>query len=330
MKKVVVTLVIIGIVLILFLSLGPFYILNEGQQAVVIRFGEIVASTNKAGLHLKSPAVDNVVTYSHKILSWDGDPSLIPTMENQFIWVDATARWRIADPVMFYGRLTTMTQAYSRLDDIIESTIKTVISRSPLREAVRSTNIINERPGVAVPTDTAQGQDLEGIQELASLTTTQAKQPDVTKGRRALSNEMLAAAKALTPEFGIELIDIVIRQIRYSDELTESVYNRMVAERNQIAQASRSYGEGRKQRWLGQMENEKRAILSEAYATSEELRGQADAKAAQIYSAAYRQSPRFFEFWRAMESYRKTLPQFSKTLSTDMDYFRFLYSATGR
>ncbi|WP_455382783.1 protease modulator HflC [Salinispira pacifica] len=329
MKKLVVTLIVIGVVLILFLALGPFYIVQEGEQAVVIRFGQIISSTDKAGLHLKSPAVDNVVTYSNKVLSWDGDPSLIPTAENQFIWVDATARWRISDPVMFYGRLTTMTQAYSRLDDIIESTIKTVISRSPLREAVRNTNIINDIKRSILPTD-AQGQDLEGIEELASLTTTQQQQPEVAKGRRALSNEMLAAAKEITPEFGIAIIDIVIRQIRYSDELTESVYNRMVAERKQIAEASRSYGQGRKQRWLGQMENEKRAILSEAYATSEEIRGQADAQAAKTYSAAYRQSPRFFEFWRAMESYRKTLPQFSKTLSTDMDYFRFLYSPTGR
>ena len=329
MKKIVIILVVIGAVLIAFLALGPFYVVNEGEQAVVIRFGQIVASTERPGLHLKSPLIDNVAKYSSKILSWDGDPSLIPTAENQFIWVDATARWKISDPVQFYGRLKTMTQAYSRLDDIIESTIKTVISRSPLREAVRNTNIINQINRSALPTGTT-GQDLEGIEELASLTTTDQKQPEILKGRRALSNEMLDAAKKLTPEFGIELIDIVIRQIRYSDELTESVYSRMVAERKQIAEAYRSYGEGRKRRWLGQMENEKRAILSEAYSTSEEIRGLADAKAAQVYSSAYSRAPGFFEFWIAMESYRKTMPQFNKTLSTEMDYFKYLYSPTGR
>ncbi len=328
MKKFIVVIGIVGAVLIAFLALGPFYIVNEGEQAVVVRFGQIVASTERSGLHLKSPMIDSVEKYSTKILSWDGDPSLIPTAENQFIWVDATARWKISDPVQFYGRLKTMTQAYSRLDDIIESTIKTVISRSPLREAVRNTNIINSIDRSILPTGTS-GQDLEGIEELANLTTTDQKQPEILKGRRALSNEMLAAAKQLTPEFGIELIDIVIRQIRYSDELTESVYNRMVAERKQIAEAYRSYGEGRKRRWLGQMENEKRSILSQAYSTSEEIRGLADAKAAQIYSNAYSKSPRFFEFWRAMESYRKTLPQFNKTMSTDMDYFRYLYSPSG-
>ncbi len=328
MKKLITVLVVAAIVVIVFFLLGPFYIVQEGEQAVVTRFGEIVASTQRAGLHFKTPAVDTVTKYSKKVLSWDGDPSLVPTAENQFIWVDTTARWRISDPVKFYSSVTTMGSAFNRLDTVIESSIKTVISQNQLREAVRNSNIINEIQRASLATDTT-GEDLAGIGELANLTVTDQKQPTVDHGRRSLSTEMLNAARKVTPEFGIDLIDIIIRQIRYSDDLTESVYNRMVAERKQIAQAYRSYGEGRKQAWLGKMQNEKQAILSEAYAKSEEIRGQADAKAAQIYSTAYKQSPGFYDFWRAIESYRKTLPQFSKTLTTDMDYFRYLYSPNG-
>jgi membrane protease subunit HflC len=130
----------------------------------------------------------------------------------------------------------------------------------------------------------------------------------------------------MVPEYGIELIDVVTRQIRYSNELTQSVYARMIRERNQIAQYFRSQGEGRKAEWLGKMDNEKRSLLSAAYSQAETIRGTADAEAARIYADAYNRDRQFFDFWRAVESYRTTLPKFEKTLSTDMEYFRYLYT----
>jgi membrane protease subunit HflC len=134
----------------------------------------------------------------------------------------------------------------------------------------------------------------------------------------------------MMPEYGIELIDVVTRQIRYSDELTQSVYARMIKERNQIAQAFRSDGEGKKAEWMGKTDNERRSLLSAAYETAETIRGKADADATRIYAEAYSQDRNFFDFWRAVESYRSTVPSFDKTLSTDMDYFKYLYSPTGR
>jgi membrane protease subunit HflC len=140
---------------------------------------------------------------------------------------------------------------------------------------------------------------------------------------------MYEIASQNTPEYGIELVDILIRQIRYSDDLTESVYNRMIKERNQIAEAYRSHGQGKKAEWLGKLEREKETILSTAYRKAETIRGNADAEATQIYAEAYQQDPEFFEFWRSIESYKKTLPQFQKTLSTDMNYFKYLYNKEG-
>jgi membrane protease subunit HflC len=86
----------------------------------------------------------------------------------------------------------------------------------------------------------------------------------VTKGRRQLSFEMVEEAKKMTNEFGIELIDILPRQIKYSDEMTDSVYNRMIKERNQVAEAYRSKGEGDKAEWRGKLEKDKLTIESEA------------------------------------------------------------------
>jgi membrane protease subunit HflC len=104
----------------------------------------------------------------------------------------------------------------------------------------------------------------------------------------------------------------------------------MIKERNQIAEAFRSYGQGKKAEWLGRLENEKKAILSKAYERSETIKGEADAQATSIYARSYEQDPEFFKFWRSIESYRRLMPKFRKTLSTDMEYFDYLYSEMGQ
>jgi modulator of FtsH protease HflC len=328
MKKLITTLVVIAVLLVILVALGPFYIVEQGQQAVVTRFGKIVATDIEPGLKFKFPIIDNVVRYPKKILSWDGDAQRVPTAENQFIYVDATARWKISDPKKFYEAVTSLEQGWARLDDVIDSTIRTVITGNNLREAVRNSNIINE---ISTQPEILQQQDEEvDVEELRKLTYTTTTYETVGRGRDELSKEMYDIAAKLTPGYGIELIDIIIRQIRYSEDLTESVYNRMIKERNQIAEAYRSYGEGKKAEWLGKLENERKTVLSEAYRESETIRGTSDAEAAQIYAEAYKQDPEFFSFWRSIESYRKTLPKFRKTLTTDMDYFKYLYNEEGR
>ncbi len=328
MKKLITTFVVIVVLLVILVALGPFYIIEQGEQAVVTRFGKIVNTNVEPGLKFKVPVVDTVVIYPKKILSWDGDAQRVPTAENQFIWVDATARWKIEDPQKFYEAVTSLEQGWARLDDVIDSTIRTVITSNNLREAVRNSNLINE---ITTQPEILQQEDEEvDVEELRKLTFTETTYETVRRGRNELSNEMFNIAADLTPDYGIELVDIIIRQIRYSEDLTQSVYNRMIKERNQIAEAYRSYGEGKKAEWLGKLENERKTVLSEAYQESETLRGTADAEATAIYAGAYQQDPEFFEFWRSIESYRKTMPNFRKTLTTDMDYFKFLYSEGGR
>ena len=330
MKKVITVLVVAAVLLIVLMLLGPVYVLEEGEQSVVTRFGAIVSSQSDAGLKFKMPVVDTVLKYPKKILSWDGDAQRIPTAENQFIWVDTTARWKIVDPIKFYESVTTLEQGWSRLDDVIDSSVRTVIAENPLNEAVRNSNLINElnrEEAIAIG-----GEDAEatGFDELLKANFTATLYEDVTKGREVLSDAMFAAASKLTAQFGIELIDILIRQIRYSDDLTESVYNRMIKERRQIAEFYRSYGEGKKAEWLGKLDNERRSVLSGAYEKSETIKGTADAEATRIYSAAYGDNAEFFEFWRSIESYKKVLPNFRKTLTTDMEYFKYLYDMNGR
>ena len=103
----------------------------------------------------------------------------------------------------------------------------------------------------------------------------------------------------------------------------------MIKERNQVAQAYRSLGEGKKAEWMGRLESDKRTIESEAYRKSEETKGKADAEASRIYTSAYAKDPEFYRFWKSMESYKETLKNTDTTYSTNMDYFKYLYSADG-
>ena len=322
MKKAIITLAVIAALVIILIILGPFYILSEGEQSVVTRFGAIVKVETTPGLKFKMPFVDTVVRYSSKVLSWDGDAQRIPTKENQFIYVDPTSRWVISDPKRFYETVKTVENAQLRLDDILDSTVRTVISENYLNEAVRNSNRINQ---MTVVEEVSSIDDLEAAERLRSLTVSNTQQESIRVGRQGLSDRMLEIAGSYTKEYGITLIDVVIRQIKYSDDLTESVYQRMIKERNQIAEAYRSYGRGQLAQWEGKTTSEQKAILSNAYAQAEQIKGVADATATKIYADAYKEDPEFFELWRTLDSYRQTMPTMDKVLSTDITYFDLLY-----
>lgn len=324
-KKFLTWILVIVALFIIFLFMGPFYIIDEGNQVVVTRFGSIVNTHTDAGLHIKVPFLDKITTYPKLVLSLDGDAQRIPTKENQFIIVDTTSRWRISDPEKFYQSFTSLNNAYNKLSDIIDSSCRTVITQNRLSEIVRSSNVINENV-----TSESSETSTEDTQELNNLLTESNANETVTKGRSELCRLMTVEANKLVPEYGIDLIDIVPRQIKYSDELTESVYNRMIKDRNQVAQAYRSLGEGKKAEWLGKLESDKRTIASEAYRKSEEIKGNADAEAAAIYAAAYNKDPEFYAFWKSMESYKNNLKDYPATYSTNMDYFKYMYSPDGK
>ena len=323
-KKFIGWLSAILVLLIVFLFMGPLYIVNEGNQVVVTRFGSIVNTHTEAGLYFKIPFLDKVTTYPKLVLSLDGDEHSIPTKEPQYIIVVTTARWRIANPAKFYQNFTTLDNAYNKLSDVIDSSTRTVITQNKLSEIVRSSNLINDKNDFD---DEDEDEETKEIENLVNDSTTNEV---ILKGRNVLCKQMTAEANKLVPEYGIELIDIVPRQVKYSDELTESVYNRMIKDKNQVDQAYRYRGEGKKAEWLGKLENEKRSISSEAYKKSEEIKGAADAEATKIYAEAYGKDPKFYEFWKSMESYKTTLKDYNATYSTGMDYFKYLYSPNGR
>lgn len=307
------------ILIILFFFLKPFYILNEGNVAIITKFGAVVKTEKEAGLHFKMPLIHTVNKYTAKLLRLDGDPQKILTLEKQYLRVDTTSRWRIVDVKKFYESLTTYDSAYSRLSDIVDSSVRDIISVNSLADVVRSSNIINE-------SKTTEEFNLENAEvDLGSLKTEKVNFPVIKKGRETLADEILAKANSQLGEFGLEVVDLIFKGIKYSDELENSVFSRMIKERNQIAGTFRSTGDGEKLKILGELENEKRTILSQAYAESERIKGDADAKAVAIYAESYGKSPEFYSFWKSMEIYKNSLPETEKILSTDMEYFQYLY-----
>jgi len=292
---------------------SSFFIVPEGRQALVTQFGRPVAGPYKqAGLYFKLPFIQQVHMFEKRLLKWDGKPNQIPTRDKKYIWVDTTARWRIVDPLKFLKTVGTEEAALSRLDDIIDSVVRDMVSSNLLVELVRSADW---KPAPPTPEAAAMAK-LEP-----------AKHVQVKKGRAVITREMLKAAAALTPRYGIELVDIQIKRINYVKQVQRRVFERMISERKRIASQYRSEGEGEKRRILGKMERELARIRSEAYRKAQQIRGLADAQATAIYAQAFGQDPRFFAFWRTLTAYKR-LPKgkLELLLTTDSQLLRYIRS----
>lgn len=291
--------------LVLILGLNSMFIVEEGYQAITVQLGEIKHTYTNAGINFKVPFVQNVEIFPKMIKTWSNKPDDIITNDKEYLQVDVTARWKIVDPVLFYKVNRTVRQSYSKLDNVLDPQIKTVIARNNRVEVIRSTNNM-----------------LEYKDKYPS-----SEDSIITNGRASLSEQIKAGVEEDLKKQGIEITEIIFTRVRFSDNLTASVYDSMIKSRNVIAAQYRAEGEGAKQEIIGQTDKRVREIRSEAKAYAQETMGAADAKAAKIYSEAYDVDPEFYSFWRALESYKETLPRFNKTFSTDMEYFQYLYSS---
>jgi len=303
---------IAGIILIILALLGnPFYIVNEAQQAIITQFGKPVGEPiKKAGLHLKIPFIQKVHYFEKRILEWDGDPNQIPTKDKKYIWVDATARWRISDPLKFYQSVYDETGGQARLDDIVDAAVRDSVTSHNLIEIVRSSNrIINELDSLQ------EGKEFieEGVLERVKL------------GREKIREEILKRAKELMPQYGIELIDVRIKRINYVEEVRRKVYERMIAERKRAAERYRSEGRGIRAEIEGKTQKELKKILSEAYKKSQKIKGEADGRATQIYASSYGKDPQFFSFIKTLQTYKDTVDENTTViLTTNSEYLRYL------
>ncbi len=307
----VVLLALIG----LLLAKPAMFVVDQAEQVIIVQFGQPVGEViTEPGLHWKKPFIQDVRRFDKRIMPWDGDVSQVPTLGREFILVDATARWRIADPLKFMQSVRDEAGARTRLDDIIDSVVRDIISGTDLEEIVRSADW-----DVDVKTLAEEGVAIGEVD---------LDKPK--KGRERLEQEILAAAAKQTPELGIELVDVRLKRINYIDSVRAQVENRMVSERQSIAERFRSEGQGRSQEILGEMERELRTIRSEAERQAAEIRGKADAQATKIYGESYGADPEFYAFLSTLESYQSMGSNTTLMLGADSEFFRYLESTRRR
>lgn len=318
---------IIGAI-ILIIILNPFYVLQEGKQAIKVQFGKPVGEPIiNAGLHFKIPFIQTIHFFEKKVMEWDGYPNQIPTKDKRYIWVDTTARWKISNALRFYQSVRDERGGQARLDDIIDAAVRDLVTSHDLIEVIRSTNRILTESDIVKTTIQADTVNIDNeLAETIPLLEIEAAALETIKlGREKLRKKILEHASDLTPQYGIELIDVRIKRINYVDEVKKRVYERMIAERKRAAEQYRSEGRGSSAEIEGRAERELRGILSEAYKTAQEIEGSADAEAARIYAETYQKNPDFYNFIKTLQTYHNSIDKNSTLiLSTDSVYYKLL------
>lgn len=307
-------LMLVGGLLAAIVWFASVYTLSETEQAILTQFGRPVGGVIKnPGLHVKMPFIQTLHRFERRWLEYDGDANEIPTRDKKYIWVDTYARWRIVDALRFYQAVRDERGGQSRLDDIVDGETRNAVASFDLIEVVRSGNRAFATTG-----------ELEGIGQAEAVAT-------ITSGREKIAQQILEKARKITPEFGVELVDVRFKRINYTESVQQAVFQRMIAERKRIAERSRSEGQGRAAEIRGQKERDVLAASSVGYRSAQELKGKADAKAITIYAHAYGQDPSFYEFWKSMETLQTALDkEATLILSTDSELLKYLKDSRGR
>lgn len=310
--------IIIMILAVLLILLSTsMYVVDQTEQAVVTQFGkpvmviinpiegrdkdrvltelrekyakEGIAVTEGAGIHFKIPLIQSVRKFERRLLRWNGFPEQIPTKDKKYILVDCTARWYIKDPLQFLRSVGTEEQAHARLDDTVNSGMRNAITKRNLIEIVRTDN-----------------REMRVAEEELRETT---QVSHVTEGRPAIVAEITETARKACVVYGIGIHSsgVLIKGLTYVQDVKNEVEARMIAERLRIAEQYTSEGEAEFEKIMGDKEREVKTILSEAYKTAQEIEGEADAQATDIYAKTYGKDPEFYKFFKTLELYEKHL-----------------------
>ena len=311
--------VVLGVLgLIVFIVvISSAYTVQETEQVVITQFGKPVGDAIKEpGLHFKLPIIQVAHFFEKRFLEWDGDPNQVPTRDKRFIWVDTYARWRIADPLLFFQRVRDERTAQSRLDDVLDGETRNAIAKHDLVEIIRSTNRTPQ-----ASQDLTEGEEAEAFAKIEI-------------GRDMITRSILETAALRTEELGIELLDLRFKRIKYVEEVQKKIFDRMISERQRIAEKFRSEGQGEASKIMGDRARDLKQIQSEAYKTAQEIMGKADGEAVAIYARAYNKSPEsrdFYRFVKTMETYETTLLDKDwLILSTKGDFLKYLQNQRGR
>lgn len=318
------------------LLLSPLFvfIIDEREMAVVLRFGAPKHAYVKPGMYLKVPMVDSVQRIS-KVKQFWGDTKRdllpdLPTKDDKKIELIPWAIWRVSDPTIFVQRLRSMDVAEQRVEQIVRSSIRDIVTQYDLEEIVRSTN------RELVTSEVGLGNTLEqlpaGVPAELIQQANESKPKGVRFGRAEILNRIKTEAHRRmastgndgeTGGRGIELIEVGISQIGFVDSVRKKTFDRWVAERQAISAKNINEGERLKAAIINETKAEVAKIEGEGQQKASELKGKTDAEVIKRYAAAMEQTGDFFTFVRTMEAYEKSIGQDTQLiLSTDNAFFR--------
>ena len=279
---------LIGAVLLFGLASAVFTV-NQTQQALVLQFGEPKRTIQEPGLAFKLPFIQDVRYYEKRVLSLiPQDAEEVILADQKRVVIDAYARYRIMDPLLFFQTVRNEQGATARLESIIDSSVRRVL----------------------------------GGETLASILT--GEREDINSSIR---DEVESSVNAL----GIEIIDVRLRRADYPETTSQNIFNRMKSERVREAKEFRATGEEEAQKIRADAEKTRTVILAEAAKTAQELRGNGDGQAINIYAESFGRDKEFFSFYRSMEAYRKSIGESgtSMVLSPNSTFFRYFKDKDG-
>ena len=266
----------------MFLGSNAFYTVREDQYACVVRFQKIIETTADSGIHFKVPFLDSVKYFSKATQFYDIPPSEVLTSDKQNMTVDCYVLWKINDPLKFYQTLTTVDKAEQRLDAITYNELKTVMG------TLAQADIINMDDGAE---------------------------------RNAIYEGIADSVNELAQTYGITVEDVKIKRFDLPDSNLNAVYNRMISERNQMAEKYTADGNYDASIIRNDVDKQVNIIISNAQAEAAKLEAEGEAEYMRMLAEAYDSSDKkdFYEFTIALDALKKSLTGGEKTIILDKD-----------
>lgn len=287
MRGLISTVVVILVIGGLFFLSQSLFTVDETEQAIILQFGDPVATIQEPGLAFKVPFIQNVITFDKRVLSSDALPQEYLTSDKKRLVVDHVTRWRISDPLAFFKAVRTEAGARARLDDIIFSELRRELA------TVEFLDVISNQ-------------------------------------REAIEERVAASALDKAAEFGITVLDVRTKRADLPQEVEQSVFDRMRAERQRESSLLRAEGEELGNIIRAQADRSSAVIVAEGEQQAQRLRGEGEAEAIGIYAEALSQDLEFYAFTRRLQAYDTILKNGDRLIvPADTDFFRYLLNGSG-
>ena len=307
-------LVIAGVVVIVALIVisQSLYVVQETEQVVVTRFGDVQNVHTSPGLYVKAPFVDTITTYDRRLLRIDAPPSQFLDRDINILEIDVYGRYKIVDPRAFLQTLTTEDNARSILAQRINSSLRAEVAERS-REEIIGGDVELDESGEPVTDD-------EGNSRVRATNSRTELLDDV----RIAVQESLAAEE---PSFGVEMVDIRVKRADFPQEVAGRIFERMRSDREKISRRLRAEGEEEARTRRAAADREVEVILAAADRDSNRLRGDGEAQAIAILAESLNKDPEFFSFRRSLDAYKEFLNQETTIiLSSESEIFKYLQS----